>query len=69
MTAHCSILAWRMPVDRGVWRATVHEATESDSAERLRPQSGGPGPVLKAQYENGGYVRCQSAIFKILSKM
>ena len=21
---HCSILAWRIPMDRGAWQATVH---------------------------------------------
>ena len=31
MTTHSSILAWRMPMDRGVWRATVHEVTESQT--------------------------------------
>ena len=25
MEAHSSILAWRIPMDRGAWRATVHE--------------------------------------------
>ena len=24
MAAHSSILAWRIPMDRGAWRATVH---------------------------------------------
>ena len=24
MTTHCSILAWKNPMDRGSWRATVH---------------------------------------------
>ena len=24
MTTHSSILAWRIPMDRGVWRATIH---------------------------------------------
>ena len=25
MAAHSSILAWRLPMDRGTWGATVHE--------------------------------------------
>ena len=25
MASHCSILAWSIPMDRGAWRATVHE--------------------------------------------
>ena len=24
MATHCSILAWRIPMDRGAWRTTVH---------------------------------------------
>ena len=33
MGAH-SILAWRILVDRGAWRATAHGVTESDRTER-----------------------------------
>ena len=29
MATHSSILAWIIPMDRGAWRATVHEATKS----------------------------------------
>ena len=29
MTTHFSILAWRIPKDRGAWRATVHGVTKS----------------------------------------
>ena len=29
MATHCSILAWRIPVDRGAWRATAHGLTKS----------------------------------------
>jgi len=29
MATHSSILAWRIPVDRGVWQATVHQVTKS----------------------------------------
>ena len=29
MTTHSSILAWRIPMDRGVWQATVHGVTDS----------------------------------------
>ena len=32
---HSSVLAWRIPVDRGTWRATVHEVTESVTTEWL----------------------------------
>ena len=27
MSIHSSVLAWRIPMDRGTWRATVHGVT------------------------------------------
>ena len=33
MATHSSILAWRIPVDRGAWRATVHRVAESDTTD------------------------------------
>ena len=40
MATHSSILAWRIPVDREAWRATVHVdtvlgVTESEGTEQL----------------------------------
>ena len=29
MERHSNILAWRIPTDRGAWRATVHGVTKS----------------------------------------
>ena len=29
LATHSSILAWRIPMDRGAWRAIVHDATNS----------------------------------------
>ena len=29
MATHSSILAWRTPMDRGAWQATVHRVSES----------------------------------------
>ena len=29
MATHSSILAWRIPIDRGAWQATVHGVTKS----------------------------------------
>ena len=29
MATHSSILAWKIPMDRGAWQATVYRVTES----------------------------------------
>ena len=31
MATHSSIFAWRIPMERGAWRATVHRVTESQT--------------------------------------
>ena len=33
VATHSSILAWRIPMDRGAWQATVHGVTKSDLAQ------------------------------------
>jgi len=35
IATHSSILVWRIPKDRGAWRAAVHAVAESDMTERL----------------------------------
>ena len=39
MATHSSILAWKIPTDRGAWRATVHGVTESDATETEQQQN------------------------------
>ena len=31
MATHSSIFAWRIPMDRGAWQATVHGVTKSQT--------------------------------------
>ena len=33
MATHSIILAWRIPMDRGAWRATVHGVAESQTCD------------------------------------
>ena len=33
MATHSSILAWRILMDRGAWRATVHGVTKSQTRQ------------------------------------
>ena len=35
VATHSSILAWEIPMDRGVWWATVPGVTQSDTTEQL----------------------------------
>ena len=35
MATHSSVLAWRIPVDKEAWRATVHAVSELDTTEWL----------------------------------
>ena len=34
MATRSSILAWRIPMDRGAWQATVHGVAESDTLSK-----------------------------------
>ena len=35
LATHSSIIAWRIPMDRGAWRATVHRVTKSQTQLRI----------------------------------
>ena len=44
MATHSSILAWRIPLDRGAWWATVHRVAKSHTRlKQLSNDSSGPG--------------------------
>ena len=34
MATHSSIIAWKIPMDRGAWQATVHGVAESDTLSK-----------------------------------
>ena len=46
MAAHSSILAWRIPMDREAWWATVHGVSESDTTEATEHTCTHPDIVL-----------------------
>ena len=53
MATHSNILAWKNPMDRRAWRATVHGATESDTTERthaetLKQRAGFTSPSVRS---------------------
>ena len=54
MATHSSTLAWRIPMDRGAWRAIVYEVAELDLTEQLSTES-------KAQYPLYGYTTVYSS--------
>ena len=48
VATHSSILAWRTPMDRGAWQATVHGFAALDMAEWLSSSgSSAGGSVVK----------------------
>ena len=45
MATHSSIFAWRLPMDRGAWWATIHRVMKSQT--RLREQAHTRGSLSK----------------------
>ena len=43
MATHSSILAWRIPMDRGAWGATVHRVTKSQTQLKRLSMHAQPG--------------------------
>ena len=47
MATHSSILAWRIPMDRGAWRAALYGVTKSQTRlKRLSTQACNKGSAL-----------------------
>ena len=38
MATHSSVLAWRIPMDRGAWWATIHGVAKWDMTDQLQQQ-------------------------------
>ena len=46
MATHSSTLAWKSPMDRGAWRATVHGVTQSRTGLSTHSRHSGLGEVM-----------------------
>ena len=60
MATHSSILAWRIPMDRGAWRVRVHGVAESERVKWLSTQGGGVG------WGGGGAFQVSSQVLLML---
>ena len=53
MATSSGILAWRLPMDRGAWRATVHGVESSDMPEGLSTAQHRPSLLYGASSSRG----------------
>ena len=54
VVTHSSILAWRIPMDRGAWRATVHGVTKSHTQLKRLSTTMPGSPIYKNLPANPG---------------
>ena len=52
MVTHSSLLAWRIPKDRGAWQAAVHEAAKSQAGPRAHASDGAREQEKWDKYSN-----------------
>ena len=62
MSTHCSILAWRIPMDRGAWGATVHEVAKSRT--RLSKQAQHIADSFRCTAETVQTQNCKAVILQ-----
>ena len=64
MATHSNIIAWRNPMDRGAWQATVQGLSELDTTERLSHSS---SIVKRDEKLEQTFVRPDSGKFSYIS--
>ena len=64
MATHSSILAWRIPMDRGAWQATVHGVTK-----QLATLSGGAHTHTHAHTQLALGTEKDSGVQRVSSKL
>ena len=63
MATHPSILAWRIPMDKGVWWATVHKVAKSQTWPKQLSMHANSGLIFAMK--NRFFAWWNSAIFEV----